>query len=329
MQRLIAGIFAMLESFIYAVNTVLPIFVIVILGYILMQTGFINTGFTNVADRLVFKVALPVMLFLEVAKSGGTDVFDAKFILYCAGGIVATFLLLCAIVPLFVKSNDKRGAFIQGIYRSNFAILGIPLAESMFGEEGTLQIAAIMPFAITLFNVLAVVILSVYAPAEVKLTKKQLLKNILKTIATNPLIISVVLALPIMLLDITLPTVVNKSLTYLSNMVMPVALICIGATFRFDSLKQRFGFALSASLLKVMVVPLIMVSLAAAIGFRGSQLGVIMILFGGPTAVSSYIMAKNMKSDYELAGQIVLLTTLICMGTLFAGVFTLDLLGLI
>lgn len=319
----------MLDSFIYAVNTVLPIFIIVALGYLLMRFKIINEAFTSAAEKLVFKIALPSMLFTEVATADAKTVFDRNFILYCVAGIVLTFGILCVAVPLFIKSDDKRGAFIQGIYRSNFAILGIPLAENMFGEAGTRQIAAIMPFAITLFNVLAVVILSIYAPSEMQLTKKAMFKKIVKTIVTNPLIISVVLALPFLLFDIDIPMIMSKSLGYLSNMVMPVSLICIGATFRFESLKQRFGLALTASLLKVVVVPLIAVSIAAVIGFRGAQLGVIMILFGGPTAVSSFIMAKNMRSDYELAGQIVLLTTLICMVTLFLGVFTLDMMQLI
>lgn len=319
----------MLDSFIYAVNTVLPIFIIVALGYILMRTGFINEGFTNVADRLVFKVALPVMLFTEIATADASEIFDAGFIAYCVCGIVGIFCVLCLIVPLFIKDNGKRGAFIQGIYRSNFAILGIPLAESMFGEEGGQQISAIMPFAITFFNVLAVVILSIYAPEDVKLTKKQLLTKICRTIITNPLIISVILALPIMLTGFELPVVATKSLGYLSNMVMPVALICIGSTFRFESLRQRLGLAITATLLKLIASPLIMVTIAIALGFRGAKLGVILILFGGPTAVSSYIMAKNMKSDHELAGQIILLTTLLCMFTLFGGVFALKYAGLI
>ncbi len=319
----------MLDSFLYAVNTVAPIFVIVALGYILMRVKFINESFTSIGEKLVFKVGLPVMLFLEVAESGGEGVFDGKFILYCVVGVIATFLILIAVVPIFLKANDRRGAFIQGIYRSNFAILGIPLAESMFGSEGTVQIAAVMPFAITLFNVLAVVILSIYAPAEVKLTKKQLFNKIVRTICTNPLIIACALGVVFLLTSCPIPTFANKSLNYLSNMVMPISLICIGANFKFESLKQRIGLAVTAAVFKTAIVPLIAVSIAAVLGFRGPQLGVIMILFGGPTAVSSYIMAKNMKSDHELAGQIILLSTLLCMLTIFTGVFTLDMMGLI
>lgn len=319
----------MLDSLIFSINTVFPIFIIVILGAALKRTNFLSDKFFSDSERFVFKVALPSMLFLEVSRANPSELFDAGFIGYCVLGIVLTFLIPCAIVPLFVKSNDKRGAFIQGVYRSNFAILGTTLAANMFGDDGVAQIAMVMPFAITLFNVFAVLILSIYAPEDKKLTKKQFFKNILKNVVTNPLIIAVVLALPFLLTPLELPSLFSKSLTYLSNMSMPLALMSLGANFTLESLRGRWSLALIASTLKTIVVPLCMVLPAIALGYRGVQLGTVFILFGGPAAVSSYIMAKNMDSDYELAGQILLFTTLMCVATIFAGVFTLRLCGLI
>ena len=319
----------MFESFLYSVNTVFPIFIIVALGWVLLRIKLITPEFTAVAERLVFKIALPVMLFTEVASADFETVFDGRFILFCCAGILSVFLVLCAAVPLFIKSDDRRGAFIQGIYRSNFAILGVPLAQNMFGEEGMAQIAIVMPFTIFLFNVFAVLILSIYAPKEAKLTPRQFLRQAVKNIVTNPLIIAVTAGVPFMLLGIEFPAVVSKSLGYISDTVMPLALICIGANFRFEALRGRIGTALAASLLKVIAVPATMVCIAVMAGFRGVRLGVILILFGAPTAVTSYIMAKNMKSDHELAGQIILLTTLMCIATLFAGVFILRTLSLI
>lgn len=319
----------MLNSFIYSVNTVLPIFVIVALGWILLRVKFITPEFTAAAERLVFKVALPVMLFLEVSSADLKSDFNGRFILFCCVGILCSFFILCALVPLFIKRDDRRGAFIQGIYRSNFAILGIPLAENMFGSDGMAQISMVMPFSIILFNVFAVFILSIYAPKEIKLTPAQFVRSVAVQIVTNPLIVSVVAAVPFMLLKTEFPLVVTKSLGYISNMVMPLALISIGASFRFEALRGRIGTALTAAVLRIAVVPAIAVGTAVFLGFRGTQLGIILILFGAPTAVTSYIMAKNMKSDHELAAQIILLTTLFCAATLFAGVFILKNFGLI
>ena len=319
----------MLESFLFSVNTVFPIFIMVFIGAIIKKIKFLDSSFFAQSERLVFKVALPAMLFLEVAKTESGVVFDGKFILYCVIGVVGSFLLLCITVPLFIKSNDKRGAFIQGAYRSNFAILGVPLAENMFGNAGTSQIAMVMPFAITLFNFFAVMILSIYAPEDKKVKPLKMVTNIAINVVKNPLIISVVAGILFTFLHVPLPVVANKSLTYLSNMSLPLALMSLGANFTMDSFKSRFNLALISSALKTIVVPVITVVIAILLGFRNEQLGIIFILFGGPTAVSSYIMAKNMDSDYELAGQIMLISTLMCIITIFIGVFTLDVLNYI
>lgn len=319
----------MLNSFLYSVNTVFPVFIIVVLGWVLLRRKFITPDFAAVAERLVFKVALPVMLFLEVSCADAGRDFDGKFIIFCSAGILISFFLLCALVPLFIKSSDRRGAVIQGIYRSNFAILGIPLAQNMFGDDGLAQIAMVMPFSIILFNVFAVFILSIYAPEDIRPTPARFFLQVLKNIAVNPLIIAVLAGVPFMLFRIEFPLFISKSLGYISNMVMPLALISIGASFKFEALRGRVTAALTASLIRVIAVPVTAVGIAAAGGFRGTQLGIILILFGAPTAVTSYIMAKNMKSDHELAAQIILLTTLICPATIFAGVFVLKSLNLI
>lgn len=319
----------MLDSFLFSVNTVLPVFLIVILGAVLGKNGMIDEAFTTTADRLVFRVALPVMLFLEVANADFSTAFDWTYLLLCICGILAIFGLGCLLVPLFIKSDAKRGAFIQGIYRSNFAILAIPLAENMFGTQGSEKIAMMMPFAIFLFNVLAVIILSIYAPRQARQSFGRMLYTIARDILTNPLIIAVILAVPFLLFDLSLPQVLTTSLNYLSNLASPLALLCIGANLKAEKLKGRWGLALTASLIKTVAVPAVMVSLGAAIGLRDSSLGGVLILFGCPTAVSSYIMAKNMGSDYDLAAQIILLTTLLCALTLFFGSFLLRMLGLI
>lgn len=319
----------MLESLVFSINTVFPIFIIVFIGAVIKKMKFLDDSFFSQSERLVFKVALPAMLFIEIATAEKAVVFDGNFILYCVLGVAGSFILLCVTVPFVIKSNDKRGAFIQGAYRSNFAILGVPLAENMFGNSGTTQIAMVMPFAITLFNLFAVMILSIYAPEDKKVKPSEMLKNIAVNVVKNPLIISVLAGVLFRMTGITLPFVFHKSLTYLSNMSLPLALMSLGANFTVSSFKSRFGLAMISAILKIVIIPLITVVIAILLGFRNEQLGVIFILFGGPTAVSSYIMAKNMDSDYELAGQIMLLSTLFCIITIFFGVFILGLLNYI
>ena len=319
----------MASNFLYSFNAVAPIFLIVLVGVVLKRIGFVNDSFLDISEKLVFKIALPIMLFLEVARGSLSELADGKLIVFCIVTVTASFIIVSLLAVACIRDRDKRGAFVQGMCRSNFAILGVPLADNMFGEAGTTLIAIVMPFVILMFNAYSVILLSLFSSDSTqKLNGKKLL-HILKNIVTNPLIIGVVLGIPFMLYGWQLPVVLNKSLNYLSGLTTPLALISLGANFRPESLRGRVGYAVVSSLGKTVVLPAIMVTIAALLGFRDASLGVILILFGAPTAVSSYIMAKKMGNDGELAAQILLLTTFLCMLTIFGGIFIIKSIGLI
>lgn len=327
----------MYESFIYSVNAVAPIFILAVLGYMLSKIKLVSDEFIAVSDRLVFNVALPSMLFCEItgaAAEGGSFsaaglTTSAELTLFSLLGVLAVFLAALAIVPLIVKGNPQRGSLVQAAFRSNFAILGIPIAQNMFGDAGVRQLAMTLPFCIALFNALAVTSFSLFAPEDKKLSPAAAAKKIVLSIAKNPLIISIVTAVVISLLPITLPVLVTKPLSYLGNLTLPLSLISLGAGFKFSALRGNLKLALSATAVKMLLVPAAAIAAAIALGFRGVDLGVVLILFGGPSAVSGYIMAKNMGGDYELTGQITLITTLACAFTLFVAAFGLKLTGLI
>lgn len=318
----------MLDNFIYSVNVILPVFIIVILGFILGRTKFIGENFIEPAEKIVFKIALPVMLFLEVAGAEKLSGGDFDLILYCICSVTLVFLAVSLAAIIFVK-KEHRGSFVQGSCRSNFAVLGIPLAISMFGDAGGTAIALVMPFVIIMFNAYSVIILSIFSKGEKKTGVKETVKRLFANIVTNPLIIAVVLAIPFLYFEIQLPAFADKSLNYISAMTTPLSLICLGANFKLSEMKGRIGVSLIATTLKLVILPAVTVTVAALLGFRNEALGTIFILFGAPSAVSSYIMAKNMKNDSDLAAQILLLSTMICLFTVFAGVFVLKNLELI
>ena len=319
----------MFDNLLYSVNAILPIFLLVVLGWVLKRTGKITDGFCEIADWLVFKVGLPVMLFLEVAESSLEENRDAKLILYLVIAVTASFTLM-SLASLFVVRDPKmRGAFIQGSCRSNFAILGVPLAQNMFGEVGGQVIAITMPFVILMFNSYSVVILSIFSGSREHRFSRQTLKAILRSIVTNPLIIGVVLGLPFMIWKIPIVTAASKTLHYLSGLTTPLALLSLGANFKAESLRGRAGYAVLGAFNRTLLIPAIAVTGAALFGLRGPALGVVLICFGAPTAVSSYIMAKKMDNDHELAAQILLLSTMVCVLTIFAGIFILRSLALI
>jgi len=319
----------MLDSFIFSFNSIMPIFIIVVLGAILKKTGFLSDGFQSVCDKLVFKICLPCLLFQDIATASISESLNIELILFCCIAVTLAAFIPCLIMPIFLKDGRKCGAFIQGFFRSNSAILGVTLAENMYGAIGKTVMATVLPFTIVLYNVYAVIILTIFAPNDHKMSLGTLLRHIAKSIVTNPLIIAITAALLWQLVPVGLPAPVDKSLTYLADMAMPIALISLGATINMESLRGRLGLAVASSAGKVIVLPLIVISAAALMGFRSVELMVVFILFSTPAAVSSYIMAKQMMSDYELAGQILLVSTLMSLFTIFIGMFILRNFGLI
>ncbi len=319
----------MLENLRYSVNAILPIFILVLIGAGLKKWGVVNDSFVEAADKIVFKLGLPVMLFCEVAECRISDNLDLKLIKFLLISVTAVFVIVSLLCAVFVKDKTKSGALAQGICRSNFAILGVPLAVNMFGEAGGAAIAIAMPFVILMFNSYSVVILSIFSGREENRFSAKTLLGILKNVVTNPLIIGVVLALPFMIFELSLPTAADKTLSYISNITTPLALFSLGANFKTDSLRGRVGYAVVGAVGKTVVIPAAALTIAALVGLRGTSLGVVLICFGAPTAVSSYIMAKKMGNDHELAAQILLLSTFVCVITIFVGIFILKTLELI
>ncbi len=319
----------MVENLLYSVNTIVPIFLIVVLGWILKNKKVLDASFFAGADKFVFNIALPSMLFLDLVETEAISSFDFRFVGFCIGGILAVFVLLCIFVPIFCRDNAKRGAAIQGIYRSNFAILGTSVVMNMFGESAAGPVAMVLPITVITFNILAVIALSVFAPKNKQLSPGELIKTIILNIIKNPLIIALVIGLLFLLTGLKLPVILEGSLGYVSNATLALALMSLGANIEPKHIKESFVPAIASSLCKTVLVPIVMVTVAALVGFRGVELGIILILFSSPTAVSSYIMAKNMGSDYNLASQILLYTTVLSVFTMFIGIFIVKSLGLI
>ena len=322
----------MLSNLIFVLNGVVPIFILIALGYFLKRRSFVSDEFVKVADKLVFKLLLPAYLFNSVSGMNRDDFVtdDAKVVIFA--------LLLVALVAFgslfisgfFIKDKAKKGAFVQGIFRSNAAILGIPFAQNLFGDSGARIAALLLAFVVPLYNVLAVIIFCVCDPdisSSQPLGKK--IKDVLLGIVKNPLIISIFLGLIVCFSGITLPTFLTNTVSYLSGASTPLALIAIGANFSFGDLKGRAALAFVSASIKTIFLPCAAIGLAMLMGFEGSYLGALFIAFGTPVAISSYIMAKNMNSDYRLASQIIIATTLLSAITIPLGSFILFSTGLV
>jgi predicted permease len=308
----------------FSFNAVAPLVLLVVLGYVLSRWQIIDTPFINKANAFLFKVAFPVSLFNSIVKIELSDYFNLKLFIFSVGCILGVIALLMLIVPRFVPGNPQRGALIQGIYRGNYLLLGYPLALNLFGESGVGPTAMMLPIIIIVYNVMAVFILEFYSGSGTRVSKMKVLIGVLK----NPLIIGAACGVVFSLLPWELPVVLARTVDDVGKIANPMALILLGGQFSWGGLAGNLRLVIAGTALREFVIPTLTTVGAVLLGFRGPELGALFILFCSPTAVSSYIMAKNMNSDADLAGQIILSTTVISGISLFIGTFILRSLGL-
>lgn len=315
-------------NLIFSFNVIMPIFLVVALGYFLRKIELIDDRFVNMAIKFNFRVGLAVLLFKNIYDAKFAKVFDAKLMIFAFSAIVCSIVILSLIIPIFIKDRRRASAMIHTIYRSNFVLLGIPIAKFMFGEGNIASTALLLPVAIPTYNFLAVVLLTVFGENKTGNIGEKI-KCTLIGVIKNPLIIASFLAIIFQLFSIKLPVFITRAVDDVAALGTPLALITLGAQFKFKSARANLKYSLIATFGRLIVVPGTVITTAYFIGFRGYQLGAIFILFCAPTAVSSYVMAKEMNSDYELTGDVVLLTTFFSMFTIFIGIYLLKTLRLI
>lgn len=316
-----------MENLIFSFNVVMPLFLIIGIGYFIKRIGLIDDKFVNSAIKLNFRVGLSALLFKNIYTTNLSKTFNLKLMLLAFFSILGSIIVLSIIVPIFIKSKKTASAMIHTIYRSNFVLLGIPLGINIFGEANIGPTALLLPIAIPTYNFLAVVLLSVFDENNKDGNKK--IKATLISILKNPLILASLIAVIMQFLKLRLPIFIEKAVFDISALGTPLALLTLGAQFDFRKAISNIKYSLIATFGRLVVIPFIVVMIAYYMGFRGYELGAIYILFSSPSAVSSYIMAKEMNSDYELTGDIVLLTTFFSMFTIFTGVYLLKMFSLI
>ena len=322
-----------MDSFLFALNAILPIVIMVSVGYVLKRIGFINEGFAKMANKMVFRVLLPVMLFLIVYKIEAVANMDFGYILYVLLALLVIFGVSIPLVLTASKRPGARGALLQAVFRSNYALIGIPLAQSLAGDVGVAVATLLSAVTIPLLNILAVISLSVFRESG----EKPSIKKILLEIVKNPLIIGVlsgVTALGIralfahLAIDFRLSSVtpVYTVMNQLSSMATPLALIVLGAQFEFSAVKALRNEIIFGTVMRTAVVPLIGIG-AAFLFFRdrfgAAHFASFIAMFATPVAVSSVPMAQEMDGDAILAGQLVVWSTLVSAFSVFAASFLL------
>lgn len=347
-----------MDSFIYSINATVPVFLVMVLGGLIKKIGIIDEHFANVANRYVFKVALPVLLFRDLSKSDFKSQFEPKFVLYCSIVTILMFSLVWIFTEILMKDDTQKGAFIQGSCRSSAAILGMAFVQNMYSDTGMAPLMIVA--AVPLFNIFAVVVLTFKAhPKEVvvneidtyetvqnindneevvtdnitiKKTVSHKTDNIKKAsinIVKNPIIIGIVLGFISSMLNMKYPVIINKTIESIAQTATPIALICIGAGFEGRKAIKKIKPTLVATFIKLIGLAAVFIPIGVALGFRNQELVAALIMLASPTTVTSYVMAKSMDNDEVLSSSIIVLTTVLSSITLTGWIFILRMFGLI
>ena len=313
-----------MSNLIYSINATLPIFLLIILGKVLKTTKIINDEFTKTADRYVFRIALPALLFSDLTENNVGSAFDGKYVLFCFSVTIFSIAVLWGLTEKFMKNEVQKGAFIQGSYRSSAAILGLAFINNMYDSVGMAPLMIIG--CVPLYNIFAVIILTLKGDNG---GKKPNMKETFINVMKNPILLSILIALPFALLNLHFPSFVNKAIGSVANTATPLALISIGASFEGKKALKKMKPTLLASFIKLILLVGLFLPLAVFFGYRNQELMALLVMLGSPTTVSSYIMAKNTGNDGILTSSIIVLTTLLSSLTLTLWIFVLKSFGVL
>lgn len=317
----------MLDNLIFCLNATMPIFMMMVVGYILKKIKFVDDKSVSVMNKLVFKLFLPALLFEDLATQDFLSIWDGRFIGFCF--IVTVISILAAfLMSLFQKNKYDRGEFIQASYRSAAATLGIAFMTNIYDDVAMLALMIIG--SVPLYNSAAVVILSLTSPDKEKIKgKKELALNTIKGILTNPIILSIVAGLLWSVLKLPHPVIMFKSITYLGNVASPLALIVLGACFELTDIREKLWPIIMINFNKLILFCLVFLPVTVWLGYRNEGIVAVLIMLGSATTSSSFIMAKNMGHEGKISSSAVMTTTFLSSFTLTIWLFILRTLGYI
>lgn len=316
----------MLNNLIFSLNATMPIFIMMVVGYLLKKINMLDEHTTNVINKLVFRVFLPALLFMDLAKQDFVSMWDTSFVLFCAITTVVS-IVVSFVLSLTLRDKTDRGEFIQASYRSAAATLGIAFMTNIY--DNVAMVALMIIGSVPIYNVVAVLVLSLTAPDGANGEGKELAVKTIKNVLTNPIILGILVGLVWSLLRLPTPPILMKSVTYLGNCASPLALIGLGASFEFSDLKEKLRDIVFVNFNKLFLWCILFLPLAIYMGFRNDTLVAGLIMLGSATTSSSFIMSKNMGHKGIISSSAVMTTTLFSSFTLTIWLFILRTFGYI
>ncbi|OON93133.1 MAG: hypothetical protein ATN31_00985 [Candidatus Epulonipiscioides saccharophilum] len=307
----------MLANFILSLNTVMPLFILIAIGYILQRMHKLDEKFVKQSNYIVFKLSLPVTLFNTIYNINTQELFNPWLISYAVISMIVVATSLFIFVPKFIHEPKTAASFAQSSFRGNFVLLGSVLAIQLFGPEGSLPTISLIPIVIPVIMILSIIVLRVLSqnPELEPINIKQIIFEII----SNPIILGIFIAIIFKTINIKIPLMLSISMDYLGSLSTPLALIALGVQLQFTHI-AKFKLVAICSMIKLIAIPLIVLIPAYYLGFRNYEMGALFILFSAPAGISNYALAYNMKCDYEFTGQMVIISTMLSLFTMIIAI---------
>lgn len=312
-----------MNSFVTALNVVLPLLLLVVVGYLLKMRKFFSETTLKQMNKLVFTLLIPASLLKSILTSSIQDALQPKYLLFVLAGVAGMIFSGILLGEKLCERQDQKGVMAQAIFRGNTVLFGIPVVSMLYPNESIVLTTSMIAIVVPIFNLCAVVSLQLHAGMKTDL--KSLLLSVLK----NPMVIATLSGFAVKLAGFELPGAVLKTITEIGNAANPIGLIVLGASFELPAISENIKKLSIIASMRMIVWPLVMMSLAILLGYRKIELATVMVLFGAPTAVSSFATAVQMKGDGALASQAVMLTTALSVFTIFTWVFALTQLNML
>ena len=309
------------ENFVISVNAILPMFLVMALGYGARCLGWIHREEISNINKVAFRIFLPCLLYYNVYCSDLSGSFDPLLIAYAVGGVLLSFALALGYTLLMEKLPERRGVMIQGMFRSNYVIMGIPVATALLGADQLGTISIMIAIVVPIFNMLAIIVLEVFRGQRPKPL------HVLGQIVKNPLVIASALGILTLAAGIRLPHILEQTIQNVSAIASPLQLFLLGAFFQFSGIRRYVRELTAVVAAKLIVFPALFLGLGALLGFRDAAFVSLLGVFASPTAVNSFTMAQQMGGDAELAGDIVVTTSAVSILTMFLWIFLFKSLG--
>ena len=320
-----------MENLVFSLNATLPIFLLMVLGYVFNKIGIIDEKAASWMNKFVFKVALPMLLFDDLADQDFAGTWDGKYVLFCLFSTISSVIIITALGKILVKNKSRRGEFIQGSYRSSAALLGFAFIHNIYGTDSTGMAPLMILGSVPLYNIFAVIILTLSA-ADVQDTGSSsdgksfdtaLARKTVFSIVTNPIILGIFIGLIWSLLKIPQHKAFSTVVSDLGALATPLGLMSMGATFDYKKAMGNIRPALVASFIKLFLLVAIFLPIAVLIGFSGEKIVALLVMLGSATTVSSFIMARSMGHEGTLSSSIIMITTFGCSFSLAFWLFVL------